>query len=57
MPNVMRKLPNRNLYRVYNRATKRVHAKATTKEKATKQLRLLHRLEQQRPASRRIKPT
>ena len=48
MPNVMRKLPNRELYRVYNRATRRVHAKATTKEKATKQLRLLNRLERLR---------
>lgn len=57
MPNAIRKLPNRNLYRVYNRTTKRVHAKATTKEKATRQMWLLNRLEQQRPASRRVKPT
>ena len=56
MPNVMRKLPNRDLYRVYNKATKRVHAKATTKQKAIKQMWLLNRLEQQRTTTRK-KPT
>ena len=45
MPFVMRKLPNKNLYRVYNRETKKVYAKATTKENAQKQIRLLYLIE------------
>ena len=34
MPPVMRKIRNKNLYKVYNPETKRVYAKGTTKEKA-----------------------
>jgi hypothetical protein len=42
MPYSMRKLPNKNLYRVYNRRTKRVTAYGTTLEKAKKQIRYLY---------------
>jgi hypothetical protein len=37
----MRKLRLQPLYTVYNKATRRVYAKATTKEKAERQLKLL----------------
>jgi len=38
----MRKIPNKNLYRVYNTKTKKVHAYGTTLKKAKKQIRLLY---------------
>lgn len=41
MPYAMRKLPHKNLYRVYNAKTKKIHAKATTKKRAMAQIRLL----------------
>jgi hypothetical protein len=40
-PFAMRKLRLQPLYTVYNKATRRVYAKATTKEKAERQLKLL----------------
>lgn len=48
MPFVMRKLPNKNLYRVYNKDTKKVYSRATTKEKAQKQIKLLYLIERTR---------
>jgi hypothetical protein len=42
MPFTMRKLPKKELYRVYNTKTKRVHAYGTTLEKAKKQIRFLY---------------
>lgn len=42
MPFTKRKLPGKNLYRVYNTKTKRVHAYGTTLEKAKKQIRFLY---------------
>jgi len=42
MPYKKRKLPNQDLYRVYNTETKEVKAYATTKEKADKLIRLLN---------------
>lgn len=41
MPYAVRKLPNKNLYRVYNKNTGTIYSKATTKDKADAQLRLL----------------
>lgn len=41
MPYVIRKLRGRNLFKVYNRDTGRVHSNATTKRKAEAQVRLL----------------
>jgi hypothetical protein len=45
MPYGIRKLPNKQLYRVYNKDTKKVHAEATTLDNAKKQVRLLYSLE------------
>lgn len=42
MPYTIRKLPNQDLYRVYNSKTKEVHSYATTLENAEKQVKLLH---------------
>jgi hypothetical protein len=41
MPYTFRKMPNKKCYRVYNKDTKRVFAKCTSKMRAKKQLRLL----------------
>jgi len=54
MPISMRKLPNQELYRVYNKATKKVHAKGTTKEKATRQMRLLNMLDRKGRMTRKM---
>ena len=45
MPYVLRKMPNQDCYRVYNRKTKRVFAKCSTLERAKKQIRLLNAIE------------
>ena len=42
MPYTIRKLPNKNLYRVRNPTTGRVFSKGTTLEKARKQVRMLN---------------
>jgi 5-methylcytosine-specific restriction endonuclease McrA len=42
MPYIIRKLPNQNLYRVYNSETKEIHSYGTTKENAEKQVKLLN---------------
>jgi len=44
MPYTLRKMPKKKCYRVYNRKTKRVFAKCTSKTRAKKQLRLLRSL-------------
>jgi hypothetical protein len=41
MPFALRKVTRRNCYTVYNKKSKRKHAKCTSKVKALKQLRLL----------------
>ena len=45
MPFKMRKLPNRDRYRVYNADTGEIYAYSTTKRKAEAQLRLLRMVE------------
>ena len=45
MPYDIRKLPNQELYRVYNKQTKAVHSYATTLENAKKQVKLLHMID------------
>ena len=45
MPYTIRKLPNQNLYRVYNSVTKEIHSYATTLENAKKQVKLLHMID------------
>jgi hypothetical protein len=42
MPYKIRKLPNKDLYRVYNTETKEVKARGTTLEKARAMVRLLN---------------
>jgi hypothetical protein len=44
MPYTLRKMPKKKCYRVYNKDTKRVFAKCTSKVRAKKQIRLLYRL-------------
>jgi len=41
MPYAIRKVPRKKCYTVYNKETKRVFARCTSKENATKQSRLL----------------
>jgi DNA adenine methylase len=48
MPYSIRKLPNKDLYRVYNTETKVVHSYATTLENAKKQVNLLFGKEEQK---------
>lgn len=45
MPYGLRKLPGKPLYKVYNKATKVVHSKATTMPRAEKQIRLLNAID------------
>jgi len=41
MPYAVRKMPKRNCYKVFNKNTKKVFAKCTSRVKSQKQLRLL----------------
>jgi hypothetical protein len=45
MPYTIRKLPNQDIYRVYNKETKEVKAKGTTLKKAKSMIRLLNAIE------------
>ena len=45
MPYLTRKVKNKNCYKVYNRKSRKVFSKCTTKKKAMKQLRLLRAIE------------
>lgn len=45
MPYAIRKVPNKSCYKVYNKKTKRVSSKCTTKTRAKKQIRLLNAIE------------
>ena len=42
MPYALRKLPNRDLYKVYNKETKKVYSSGSTLENAKKQITLLN---------------
>lgn len=48
MPYATRKVPNRKCFKVYNRRTKRVFAKCTSKTKARRQINLLRAIENNR---------
>ena len=48
MPYATRKVPNRRCFKVYNRSTKRVFAKCTSKNKARRQINLLRAIENNR---------
>ena len=45
MPYEIRKLPNKPLFRVYNKLTKAIHSKATTMPRAESQVRLLNAID------------
>ena len=45
MPYVIRKVRNKDGYKVYNKETKKVYAKCTSHENAVKQVRLLNAIE------------
>ena len=45
MPYAIRKMPNKDCYKVYNPKTKKVFSKCSTKPNAIKQLRLLRALQ------------
>jgi hypothetical protein len=45
MPHIMRKVKGKNCYRVSNKKTKKVFAKCTSKKNATRQMRLLRAIE------------
>ena len=56
MPYATRKVRNKNCFRVYNRKTKRVFAKCTTKTRAKRQINLLRAIENNKTfAPRKIK--
>jgi len=48
MPYIIRKLPNKDLYKVVNKDTKEVHSSGSTYQNAIKQVRLLYKLERKR---------
>jgi hypothetical protein len=57
MPYKSRKVRGKNCYRVYNRKSKRVFAKCTSKENAIKQMRLLRAVENNKSFKLRLRNT
>jgi hypothetical protein len=60
MPYSVRKVPNKNYYRVSNKKRKKVFAKCTSKKNATRQMRLLRAIENNKnfkPNGRRNRTT
>ena len=55
MPYKIRKVNNKNCYKVYNAKTKRVFSKCTDKKNASKQIRLLRGLEYNNAFSKRVR--
>ncbi len=55
MPYSMRKVPRKNCYRVRNTKTKKVMAKCTTKELATRQMRLLRGIQNSRKFAKQVR--
>ena len=45
MPYKIRKLPNKNKFRLYNTETGKIYAKGTTLENAQKQMKLLNAID------------
>ncbi len=54
MPYGLRKLPDQDLYKVFNKETGEVHSNATTKGNALKQIRLLYMLERNKETKGRL---
>jgi hypothetical protein len=57
MPYKTRKVRGKNCYRVFNRKSKRVFAKCTSKENADKQMRLLRAVENNKSFKLRLRNT
>lgn len=55
MPYATRKVRNRRCFKVYNRKTKRVFAKCTSKTKAKRQINLLRAVENSRTFRDRLR--
>ena len=55
MPYATRKVPNRRCFKVYNRKTKRVFAKFTSKSKARRQINLLRALQNNKTFKNRLR--
>ena len=53
----MRKVPKKMCYRVSNKKTKRVMAKCTTKERATRQMRLLRGIQNNKQFAKQVRMT
>jgi hypothetical protein len=45
MPYTLRKLPNKNKWKVVNKKTKQVYARSTTRTKALRQIKLLNAID------------
>ena len=52
MPNQIRKIRNKNLYRITNMDTGKIESYGTTLEKARRQVRLLHMIDSQKHKKR-----
>jgi hypothetical protein len=57
MPYKTRKVRGKNCYRVFNRKSKRVFAKCTSRENADKQMRLLRAVENNKSFKLRLRNT
>ena len=55
MPYSIRKVSKKNCYRVKNTKTKRIMAKCTTKERATRQMRLLRGIQNSRKFAKQVR--
>ena len=55
MPYSIRKLPNQNKYRVKNKETGKIHAKATTLKNAKKQVRLMNAIDHNPKFAKKIR--
>jgi hypothetical protein len=56
MPFGIRKLPNKDLYKVFNKETKEVYSKGSTLENAKKQVRLLYMIENKKMEGNGVSP-
>lgn len=55
MPYTIRKVRNHPCYKVYNKKTKKVFAKCTSRENAEKQVRLLRGIENNRSFAKQVR--
>jgi hypothetical protein len=55
MPYAIRKVRNQPCYKVYNKTTKKIYAKCTTRERAEGQVRLLRGIENNRKFAKQVR--